>query len=277
MKASLGFCGASGRALAILAILCALTGVAAFAAGELEMAQTGFYLSAVFGGPGFFLWRLGIGRRRRQQLVLSAVEAVGGNEAWSVESVAARIGQPIPQTAWCLQSAAAKDLLKGRVVDVASGQIRIAVPAIAEQSTPMIAALSNHVAPAAPPPLPAAPARAASYQIPAEGEDWEDDELQNSDEEGNDGEEARAELIQSRLRTYRQFVHRRNCRHCDYYGRMGVTKQVDRQFTRLAGSIIHSSMGRSGLSRMLTSGMRKQKNQKEAVCPSCSEINYYDA
>jgi hypothetical protein len=240
--------------LTSVALLAAIGGgAAALRAEGREIAQGLLGSSALSGPPGIFLLRLGLGRKRRIGAVLKAAEFVQAAHYAKLADISAHIRMPQPEAAWCVQFAMSQGLLPGKVLNLIDAEVGPAPPPIERPQTqedPPGLAVSNEPV-------------AQGYEL----EDASAARIRQADY---------AVLIKARLRCYPHKVHRRRCAHCEYEGRMGVVREVSREGTRLAGKAIRSAMGKSHLSRWMTSDLRKQKDQWEAVCPNCEGLNYFN-
>jgi hypothetical protein len=276
MRITLGFIGTIGVVLTITGAVLALIAIATVVAGGHPTTPGLFLLAAISGSPGLFLWRMGVDRKRRLRAVLQHAELIQSTGVSSLAALAAQVGYSPQEAAWCVKSALERGLLPGKRLDLVHGMV-FDVPQPVPQPIPQVVAL----APPVPPPLAAAQAAPPVSTDTSLSFLYDDhEEEQEFDEEAPAGEEASTladpVLIEHRLRQHRKLVHRRQCAHCEYSGRMGVSREIDYSHRRMAGRAIKGLMGHSGMARWMTSDLRKQKNQWEANCPNCGGINYFD-
>ncbi|QOY91150.1 hypothetical protein [Paludibaculum fermentans] len=198
----------------------------------------------------------------------------------SVIALANVVGFSVPETAWCVNKAISEGMLPGKTLDLASAAVvEVRPPALPVPATVVSAPVRVQ-------PPPAARAAASGTGL----EFLDDDPCDSVDDFGNgaaveDSEDAEEDCeeaaptgsIQERLSEYSELVHRRTCAHCGYYGRMGINKTISRAGTRFSGKAVNQIMGQSGLSRWMTKDLRQQKDQWEAICPSCEGKNYFEA
>ena len=276
MRITLGFIGTIGVFLTTTGAILALIATATIVAGGHPTTPGLFLLAAISGSPGVFLWRIGVDRKKRLRAVLQHAELIQSTGVSSLAALAAQVGYSTQESAWCVKSAFERGLLPGKRLDLLHGMVFDVPPPILQPV-------------AMPPPLPPAlpPALAVAQIAPPIERDtslsflYDDhEEEEEVDEKEPDEEEtaphADPEMIVQRLHQYHKLVHRRQCAHCEYWGRMGVSREIDYAHERVAGRAIKGLMGHSGLARWMTDDLRKQKNQWEANCPNCGGINYFD-
>ncbi|MGJ5818382.1 hypothetical protein [Paludibaculum fermentans] len=279
MKPGIGFLGICGVAFASTGGVLALTGGGLALSGSRDQAAIFLMCSAFVGSPGIFFWSVGRARKRRMAAVCMTQQAVGQGVD-SVIALANVVGFSVPETAWCVDRAISEGMLPGKTVDLAAGAVvEVRPPALPVPAPAVFAQVRAQQAPAA---------RAAASGTGLEfldddhcdsADDFENGAaVEDSEEAAEDCEEAAPTVsVEERLSEYSEFVHRRTCVHCGYYGRMGINKTISRAGTRFSGKAVNQIMGQSGLSRWMTKDLRQQKDQWEAICPSCEGKNYFEA